>query len=132
MSTISPQVPPSQDISNSSINYKPYDVYLGRGNDLAERLGNRIYHRMINEYRYMYQESTCHQVKTQVAMQIIQGFHTLKGTFYYRKNDVWEEAPYEKVLKRVKQALQGKVRFQFRSQHTYCDQLKKKEGSSGT
>ena len=111
------QVHLSSDIIHST-NFKtnnstkqPYDVYLGRGNDIAQWLGNRIYRRIINEYQSTYKEATCSRVKTQVAETIINGIYILKGVFYLRRNGIWVEASMEQALRRVKQALQGKVRF---------------------
>lgn len=113
----SSQVHSSSDVLHNTNSKKndsikqPYDVYLGRGDDIAQRLGNRIYHRIINEYQSMYQEATCSRVKTQVAETIINGIYILKGTFYLRRNGIWVEASMEQALRRVKQALQGKVKF---------------------
>ena len=99
------------NINYSTCIKQPYDVYLGRGNDAAQRLGNRIYHRIIKEYQPFYQEATCSRAKSQVAETIVTAIHTLKGTFYFMKNGTWVESSMEHALRRVKQALQGKVRF---------------------
>ena len=92
MSTIPPKASLLSDVSINK-NCMAYDVYLGRG-DVGQRLGNRIYHRMIKEYQCVYQELTCYEAKNQVAIQIINGFNTLKGTFYYKKNGIWKELCY--------------------------------------
>lgn len=97
--------------SNTTSTKKTYDVYFGRGNRIAQRLGNRIYHRIIKEYQPIYQEERCPRAKTQVAETIIDGIHILKGTFYSLKNGIWAESSTEQAVRRVKQALQGKVQF---------------------
>ena len=118
MCTTSSQLSLSSNVSNSiihnkikAINKKPYDVYLGRGKDVAQTLGNRIYRRIINEFQFMYQEATCSKVQIKVATTIVKGIYNLKGNFYFTKNGIWVEASMDRALRRVKQALQGKVRF---------------------
>lgn len=94
---------------------KSYNVFLGRGNDSSRRsLGNRVFRCIIKEYRSIYQKAPCSQVKLRIAETIIDAFQVLKGTFYVPKNGIWVEATMEQALKRVQQALQGKV-VQFRS-----------------
>ena len=118
MCTTTSQLSLSSNVTNSikqkikaNNKKKSYDVYLGRGKDVAQTLGNGIYCRIIKEFQPMYQEATCSKVQTKVAAAIMKGIYNLKGSFYFMKNGIWVEASMDRALRRVKQALQGKVRF---------------------
>lgn len=89
-------------------NPNPYDVYLGRGRAVTQCRGNRIYRSTIKQYKDMYKEAKGHQAKSEIAKNVVKNFMKMGGTFYYKKDTVWEEAPLEEVLKKVKQALREK------------------------
>ena len=89
-------------------NPNPYDVYLGRGRAVTQCRGNRIYRSTIKQYKDMYKEAKGHQAKSEIAKNVVKNFMKMGGTFYYKRGAVWEKAPIEIVLKKVKQALREK------------------------
>lgn len=56
----------------------------------------------------MYLEAKGHHAKAQIAKNVVTSFLEMGGTFYYKKDAEWIEAPIEIVLKKVKQALREK------------------------
>jgi hypothetical protein len=86
----------------------PYDVYLGRGNGVARRTGNQIYRSTIKKHQGAYQCASGNKAKEKVAKEVVQAFTGRGGTFYCKKSmksKDWIKAPYQKILKTVKQAL---------------------------
>jgi hypothetical protein len=90
---------------------KCYDVYLGRGNGVARRFGNRNYRKTIKLHKERYQQTKGNKQKARVAVDITDAFESKGATFYYKpqKDKDWEVAPRSKVLKTIKQALREKA-----------------------
>jgi hypothetical protein len=90
---------------------KCYDVYLGRGNGVARRFGNRHYRKTIKLHKERYQQTKGNKQKARVAVDVTDAFESEGATFYYKpqKGKDWEVAPRSKVLKTIKQALREKA-----------------------
>lgn len=87
----------------------PFKVYLGRGNGLARKLGNKIYRQTIKETKPIYRGARGNKAKAKVAKDLIRFIQNQGGTFYHKVGfDKYEEAPSTVVLLKVKQALREK------------------------
>lgn len=86
----------------------PFDVYLGRGNGVARKLGNRIYRQTIKVTKAIYRDARGNKAKAKVAMDLIRFIQKQGGTFYFKVKDMYEVAPNAVILSKVKQALREK------------------------
>jgi len=88
-----------------------YDVYFARGNGVAQMPGNKIYRQAIKSNQEKYQNAKGNKAKNQVALDVINVFRGLGGTFYQNqnqndtRNQQWVEASFKETLRKVMQAL---------------------------
>ena len=98
--SIQPLTPPQKKDTD-------FDVYLGRGDGVAGRLGNRLYRKIIKAHKRQYRTTRGNKAKTQLANDIVNAFYSKGGTVYCREGQdgKWKEASLERILSKVKQAL---------------------------
>lgn len=92
-------------------------LVVGRGNGVANLPGNKIYRNTVQNSKNAFRVARGNKAKRAVADYVIMSIKNLGGNFYYQKNSVkvknqnleeWVVAPYDDVLRKVKQALREK------------------------
>ena len=90
----------------------PFAVYLGRGNGVARKYGNRIYRQTIKKTKPIYRKARGNKAKGNIAKDLIKFIQKQGGTFYFKIKDdgaqEFVEAPFTIILSKVKQALREK------------------------
>ena len=99
-----------------------FSVYLGRGNGVSQKVGNRIYRQLIKSTKPIYRQARGNKAKAKVASDLIMCIQRHGGTFYHQNEQKsFVESPSQIIELKVKQALREKYKSQNTIKNDYSN-----------
>jgi hypothetical protein len=94
----------------------PYDVLMGKGNEIPHYIGNQRYRDLVETRKQEYNANRKHKRKTAIASELVDHIQSLGGRFLRREEDSnsansaiedgrWRIVPRSVALEKVKQSL---------------------------